>query len=335
MTSTPRNRIPINQWVDNVDCFIDPIRSGEFDLTPILRARYGNLLSDNIASVRLYAEYRHVALFIIEAGNTETVIIDFANTLINEQTFNEPIPTNLNTLFFRDNAPEAPSCDATQKDRQAWFNRMFSSLLWLFDSNKTAKYLPVFSPHYLALLERIQINHDEEKDLLFTENRQEVFYTETRLKNTVAFYTDCVESLATPLQKQAINKVLTTLATTMKNQEASGILNDDDLKTYWDEMGVLANQGSDNALYDMLCNHLEADVYYAIKELSEAEQFALWFFGDEVNSDLERWFMSDYENVTLDNIQKDFSEICDDIRSELLGMAMNELSPAATKHLDY
>ncbi len=58
-------------------------------------------------------------------------------------------------------------------------------------------------------------------------------------------------------------------------------------------------------------------------------------YASEVNSDLERWFMSDYENVTLDNIQKDFSEICDDIRSELLGMAMNELSPAATKHLDY
>ncbi len=326
MTSTPRNSISINEWLDNINYFIHPLEPGEFDLTIILRARYGNLLNDDIVSVKLYADRRHIVLIIIEAGNTAPVIIDFANTLINEKTFNEHSHRNLNELFFRDEASEAPGLDATQEDRQAWFKRMFSNLLWLFDSNKTAKYLPVFSTHYLALLERIQLNYDAEEDLI---------YTETRLKNTVAFYKDCVESLAMPLQKQAINKVLTTLATTMKNQEASGILNDDDLKTYWDEMGVLANQGSDNELYDMLCNHLEADVYYAIKELSEAEQFALWFFGDEVNSDLEEWFMSDYENVTLDNIQKDFSEICDDIRGELLGMAMNELSPAATKHLDY
>ncbi len=326
MTSTSRNSISINEWLDNINYFIHPLEPGEFDLTHILRARYGNLLNDNIASVRLYADHRHIVLVIIEAGNTAPVIIDFANTLINEKTFNEHSHRNLNELFFRDNAPEAPSCNANQKDRQAWFERMFSNLLWLFDSNITAKYLPVFSPHYLALLERIQLNYDAEEDLL---------YTETRLENTVAFYKDCVESLATPLQKQAINKVLTTLATTMKNQEASGILNDDDLKTYWDEMGVLVNQGSDNTLYDMLRNHLEADVYYAIKDLSEAEQFALWFFSDEVNSDLERWFMSDYENVTLDNIKKDFSEICVDIRDELLGMAMNDLSPAATKHLGY
>jgi hypothetical protein len=326
MTSTSRNSISINEWLDNINYFIHPLVPDEFDLTPILRARYGNLLNDDIASVRLYAEHRHILLTIIESGNTAPVIIDFANTLINEKTFNEHSHRNLNELFFRENAPEAPSCNATQEERQDWFKRIFSNLLWLFDSNITAKYLPVFSPHYLALLERIQLNHDAEEDLI---------YTETRLENTVAFYTACVESLATPLQKQTINKVLTTLATTMKNQEASGILNDDDLKTYWDEMGVLANKGSDNELYDMLCNHLEADVYYAIKDLPEAEQFALWFFSDEVNSDLERWFMSDYENVTLDNIKKNFSEISVDIRDELLGVAMNDLSPAATKHLGY
>ena len=323
MKSTPQNSISINEWVNNFNHFIPPIQLGEFELTSILRARYGNLLSNDIASVRLYAEHRHIVLIIIEAGNTSPVIIDFANTRINEPVFNQNNST-LNELFFRDEVPDAPGLDETQADRQAWFKHMFSNLLWLFDSNITAKYLPVFSTHYLALLERIQLNYDAAEDLI---------HIETRLENTVAFYTDCVESLAPPLQKQAINKVITTLAATMKNKEASGILNDDNLKTYWDEMGVLANQDSDNVLYDMLCNHLEADVYYAIKELSEAEQFALWFCGDEVNSDLESWFMSDYENVTLDNIQKDFSAIFDDIRGELLGMAMNNLSPAATKHL--
>ena len=68
--------------------------------------------------------------------------------------------------------------------------------------------------------------------------------------------------------------------------------------------------------------------------MSEGEQFALWFLGDEVNSDLARWFDNDFEGVTLEGIKKDFSEISKDIRDELLGMAVNELSPEATKYLN-
>lgn len=319
MKSTQRNSISINEWINNFDYFIRPIETGEFDLTPILRARYGNLLSDDIVSVRLYAERRNVVLIISETGNTNEVIVDFSNTRVEEKHG----LTGLDDLFFLA-APDAPQRDANQEERRDWFNRMLSSLLWLFDSNKTAKYFPIFTTHYLALLERIQLNHDAALDLIDTE---------TRLENTEAFYKNCVEAMAEPLQKQAINKVLVTLATKMKHQEASGIINDD-LKTYWDEMGVIADQGSDNGLYDMLCNELEADVYYAIKELSEGEQFALWFLGDEVNSDLARWFDNDFEGVTLEGIKKDFSEISKDIRDELLGMAVNELSPEATKYLN-
>jgi hypothetical protein len=320
MKSTPRNSIPINEWINNFDRIIHPIQSGEFDLTPILRARYGNLLSDDIVSVRLYAERRNVVLIISESGNTNEVIVDFSNTRVEEKY---GPTTGLDDLFFLA-APDAPERDAKQEERQDWYNRMLSSLLWLFDSNKTAKYLPIFTTHYLALLERIQLNDDAALDLIDTE---------TRLENTELFYKNCVEALAEPLQKQAINKVLVTLATKMKHQEASGIINDD-LKTYWDEMGVIADQGSDNGLYNMLCNELEADVYYAIKELSEGEQFALWFFGDEVNSNLARWFDNDFEGVTLEGIKKDFSKITEDIRGELLGMATNELSPEATKYLN-
>jgi hypothetical protein len=312
------NIISLNEWVDHFDHFILPIQPGEFEITPILRARYGNLLRDSVVSVRLFAEHRTVILIITEAENTAQVIVDFANTRIDRQA-----GIGLDDLFFRD-TPNAPGRDAPQEERRAWFNSMLSSLLWLFDSTETARYLPVFTPHYLALLERIQLNHNADQDL---------FYTENRLENTLTFYKDCVETLATPIQKNAKISLISTLANKMKKQEATGVL-DGNMKTYWDEVGVIASQGSDNTLYEELCTKIHSDVYYAIKSLSEAEQFALWFFG-EADDDLARWFADDFEGVTMEGIKKDFSMIAADIRDELLGMAMNSLSPEASEYLGY
>lgn len=314
------NIISLNEWVDHFDHFITPIQPGEFEITPILRARYGNLLRDGIVSVRLFAEHRNLILIITEAENTEQVIVDFANIWIDRKVDF----IGLDNLFFRD-TPQAPERDAPQEDRRAWFNSMLSSLLWLFDSTETARHLPVFTPHYLALLERIQLNHNADQDLLYTENR---------LENTLTFYKDCVETLATPIQKKAKDSLISMLANKMKKQETTGVLNGD-LKTYWDELGVIANQGSDNMLYELLCEELDREAYYAIKSLSEAEQFALWFFGEEVNGDLACWFNDDFDGVTMEGIKKDFSMIATDIRNELLGMAMNSLSPEATEYLDY
>jgi hypothetical protein len=312
------NIISLNEWVDHFDHFIIPIQPGEFEITPILRARYGNLLRDSVVSVRLFAEHHTVILIITEAENTAQVIVDFANTRIDRQA-----GIGLDDLFFRD-TPNAPGRDAPQEERRAWFNSMLSSLLWLFDSTETARYLPVFTPHYLALLERIQLNHNADQDL---------FYTENRLENTLTFYKDCVETLATPIQKNAKISLISTLANKMKKQEATGVL-DGNMKTYWDEVGVIASQGSDNTLYEELCTEIHSDVYYAIKSLSEAEQFALWFFG-EADGDLARWFADDFEGVTMEGIKKDFSMIAADIRDELLGMAMNSLSPEASEYLGY
>jgi len=320
MKLTQPNIISLNEWVEHFDHFIIPMQPSEFEITPILRARYGNLLRDGIVSVRLFAEHRTVILIIIEAENTAQVIVDFASTRIDRQADS----IGLDDLFFRDTL-NAPGRDAPQEGRRAWFNSMLSSLLWLFDSTETARHLPVFTPHYLALLERIQLNHNADQGLLYTENR---------LENTVTFYKDCVETLATPIQKKAKDSLISTLAHKMKNQEATGILNGD-LKTYWDELGVIASQGGDNILYEMLCDQIDGDVYNAIKSLSEAEQFALWFFGEEVDGDLAHWFMDDFEGVTMDSIKKDFSIIATDIRDELLGMAMNALSPEATEYLHY
>ena len=313
-----KNIIPLNEWVDQSDHFIIPIQQGEFDLTPILRGRYGNLLRDGIVSVKLFAECRTVVLVISEAGNTYQVTVDFAHTPVDEKVS----LTGLDDLFFLA-APDAPERDANQEERRDWFNRMLPSLLWLFDSNETAKHLHVFTPHYLALLERIQLNHNADQDL---------FETEKRLENTVTFYKDCIDTLAAPIKKKARDSLISTLAKTLKNQEATGILNGE-LKTYWDEVGIIASQGGDNILYEELYGNLHCDVYYAIKSLSEAEQFALWYFGEEAEDYFENWVIDGFEDVTMNNIKKDFSVLAADICDELLGMAMNSLSPEASEYL--
>jgi hypothetical protein len=320
MNTRPTDMIPVNEWTDHFDCFIRPLELGEFEITPILRARYGNLLRDNIVSVRLFAEGRTLLFIIYEVGNIEKVIVDFAFTGVDRKGG----LIRLDELFFQD-APDAPARDAALEERQAWFNRMLSSLLWLFDSAETARYIPVFTIHYLAMLERIQLNDNAAQELIYTENR---------LENTAAFYKDCLETLAAPLHKAARENLISKLAKRMKKQEATGILSES-LNSYWDEIGVMANQGSDNLLYDTLCHELDSETYDAIQDLSEAEQFALWFFGEEVDGNLSRWFMDDFEGVTMDNIKKDFSTIARDIRDELLGWAMNSLSPAATEYLGY
>lgn len=320
MRSTQPNIIPINEFINNFDHFIYPIHPGEFDITPILRARYGNLLRDDIVSIRLFAEHRNVVLLVTSIDNTVRGHIDFANTRIDKTSGS----IMLNELFFND-LPIAPDRDAPYDERRAWFNRILWNLLWFFDASEIARHLHVFTPHYLALLERIQINNNYESELV---------YTEKRLESSTIFYEDSILNLAKPVQVKALENLLELLANRMKKQEATEILNGG-LITYWDEVGVIACESNDNMLLEILYKQIEADVYDAIIKLSEAEQFALWFFGEEVDANLANWFSDgDYEK-DISSIKKDFTLIIQYIRDELLGMAMDSLSPEANKYLGY
>lgn len=326
MQSIPRNIISLDEWIHYIDSFISPIQPGEFEITSILRARYGNLLREGIVSIRLFAEYYNVTLIVTEAGNTDKVVVDFATTLIEKQADSREFDDKsyLDGLFFKGAPCDAPERNAPWEERKAWFQKMLPSLLWLFDSNDAAKHLHIFTPHYLALLERVQTNNNYLGELIFVEER---------LENAVTFYENCIYTLAEPIQKKTSEQLVSMLANKMKNQEATGILNGD-LKTYWDEVCIIVNQGSDNMLYEELSNEIHCDVYYAIKSLPEAEQFALWFFGEEVEGNLANYFMGDYEK-DVSSIKKDFTMLATDIRDELFGMAINSLSPEAKEYLGY
>jgi|GEM_PF-1860047 len=320
MNTTPANSpLPFNEWTDHFDAFIRPLHLGEFELTPILRARYGNMLRDNIVSVRLFAEGRTLVLIIAEVGNAEKIIVDFAVTWANRT--DDMI--GLDDLFSQD-APAAPARDAALDERQVWFNHIIPSFLTLFDCHETASCIPVFTKHYLALLERIH----------YATNFSYAEKTEERLNLAVKFCEGYIKTLAKPLKEEAWERLISMLTHKLKKQTATGILGSD-LNTYWDEIGVIAEQGSDNMLYEMLCDQIDREVYDAIVEdLPEAEQLALWLCSDDVNCEREGWLpetVKDFES----GFKKDFSSIDMALRDELMGKAMNSLSPAAREYLDY
>ncbi len=52
-------------------------------------------------------------------------------------------------------------------------------------------------------------------------------------------------------------------------------------ETHWDEIRIMANQGSDHILFDTLLSTLENSAWRAIQKLPEREKYALWVDSDD------------------------------------------------------
>jgi hypothetical protein len=327
MNRPPDNALPLNEWLESFDQFAGPLQRGEFDLTPILRARYGNLLREGIFSIKLFAEHRRLILIAFESGITKPIIIDFSETSIEESADSELDALSfLDGLFFYGFDIQAPDCHASIDERNTWYNAMLPHFLTLCDSHESAEVLNVFTPQYIAMLKRVKTRWS-----YAMEQKQERIYLEYATK----FYESSAHFLAQHIQKDIRSKLLKQLADQIKEEESSGILGSE-LETYWDELGVIAYEGGANLLYDTLAFQLDMQVSTAIDGLSEAEQFALWACSDEAGE----WFGKDadyYRNYPRNavEVKKDFTYTIENIRNELLGMAMNSLSPAAQAYLDF
>lgn len=60
------------------------------------------------------------------------------------------------------------------------------------------------------------------------------------------------------------------------NQTPAFDLGDEGCQTHWEEIRVMANQGSDHILFDALLSTLEQSAWRAIQQLPETEKYALW-----------------------------------------------------------
>jgi len=328
MKKLPENTIPLNDWLESFDQFADPLQPGEFDLTPILRARYGNLLREGIFSIRLFAEHRCIVLIAFEVGTSNPIVVNFSNTYIafDAEEKQDADFEFLAELLFLGSVCPAPDSFAPMAERLAWLKTMLPDLFALCDSHEAAEPLNIFTPQYIAMLKRVRTRWS-----YAMEQKLERIYFEHAAK----FYESSTHFLAQHIQECIRDKLLGQLAGKTKKQEASGILGSD-LKTYWDEVGVIAYEGGANLLYDTLTFQLDVQVSAAIDNLPEAEQFALWACSDEAGE----WFGKDVDYFrdypkNAAGVNKDFTYVIESIRNELLGMAINSLSPAAKEYLDY
>jgi len=324
--NTPLNEHnALNHWTDKLARLIRPLELGEFDLTPILRARYGNLLREGVVTVRLFAENEELVLIAEEVGRDAPIIVEFSRTMIVLQAGEEPDDLSyLAGLFFYGFEQPAPDRLAPPEARQAWFQEMFPQLLMLCDSHEFAPYLNIFTPHYVALLERTG-----DRMRRAVEDR----FDKRRFEQGVAFFRDCTESLVEHIHAPVRERLIQQIAAKLQVQPAFEILSSE-LKTYWDEIGVIAEEGSDNLLYWTLMDDLDALAAKAINELAPVERFALWAGCEEGAS----WF----DTYTDDSFPKDMSEadinvddMAADIRNTLLGQAMDTLSQEARDYLGY
>lgn len=147
------------------------------------------------------------------------------------------------------------------------------------------------------------------------------------------YYRRCTAILSSHIKNIIRQKLTVNLVKKMQAQPAFGVLGSG-LETYWEEVGVIANQGSDNLLYETLISQLDGDVLTALKALPEAEQFALWACTDIGADWLNGFEDGDYPDDVV-GFKKDLTDVIEDIRSELLGRAMNSLSSQAREYLGY
>lgn len=315
------NPIPLDEWAGHLPRLLSPLKPGEFDLTPVLRARYGNQLREGIVSIRLFAEDRNLVLHIEEVGSAVPLLVPFAEVLIVPETD----PVSLTDHFFARLPHDAPDRYAPEEPRREWLLALLPLMLETFDAVEVARDLNLFTPQYLALLARLEMRKHLDQEPLFDEM--------ARHRRGVAFFRNCTKRLALHFHSDIREQLIHELATRLKRQPAFEVLSSE-LKTYWDEIGVIAEEGSDNLLYWTLMRELDALAANAIQVLPAEERFALWASREEAGDWFDNYADEDYptkmgdENIDLDALAAD-------IRNALLGEAMDTLSPEARDYLGY
>lgn len=321
MTPQSETPVPLDEWARNLPRLMTPLEPGEFDLTPVLRARYGNQLREGIVSIRLFADGRILVLRIEEAGQAVPLFVPFDEVLI----VPEMDPVSLTDHLFERLPHAAPDRHAHEESRREWLLALLPLMLETFDAIEVARDLNLFTLQYLALLARLEMRKHLDQEPLFDEM--------ARHRRGVAFFRNCTERLALHFQSDIREQLVHELATRLKRQPAFEVLSSE-LKTYWDEIGVIAEEGSDNLLYWTLMCELDALAANAIKALPAEERFALWASREEAGDWFDNYADEDYPTKMGDkNI--DLDALAADIRGALLGEAMDTLSPEARDYLGY
>lgn len=313
--------------------FFAPLEQGEFELYPYLRARYGNLLSDSVVSVRLFAVSRTVRVTVIYCDGRQPVHIDFERTPVEDNDPNHGLL--IEEFFNEDQLDAAPYPHENADIRQQWLVRALERLYRIMEARGRAVILPVFTPHFLHFLTNMGRYWDESN--LTCRLYQELDYAENQINRLNRVYNQGLRLLAEPVKERMEAKIIKTLRERLTRQAATQIFGSD-LITYWDEIGVLSCEGSENSLYGFMKSELGTMALDEIMRKPLAERFALSFCNYPMNGDMTNILavnnINDIEALLI-GFAEDIEIIAENIASQVIGLAGDTLSPEAIAYLGY
>lgn len=266
-----------------------------FELLPALRVRFGNLLREEIVSVRL--EY---------ASRPYEIAVTSVDDQVTHKLIDAFIPENLRVVELFEHSK---------------LNRLLPVITaWIgaLDRLDAAREFELFTPHALALIERVssdpvymaELNDSLEK----TENAQ-------------AFYLALAREMAKESAAAIYQKAEAAVRKIYKSRPGNGMVGDE-CKTEWQELGAMLLEG-DHMLLEIGIHQLQLAVAGEIEALSRSERLALWlvhcgYIGDYVSDhNPDNSFDLSDDSYTVEDIVE---SIARDLQREMVRDWENKLS---------
>ena len=264
------------------------------ELMPALRARYGNLLREGIASVAVGGLGADCdCATVLEAGASSRRI-----------------------QLDRWLKPDGSVSDLFQvEERIDPLTTARSLMLCMYESRDLLQELALFTPHGQSLMEDIAASACEVNDC---DNQVET------AKTVGGAYLEAASTLASHMAPAARDSIEAVVLKKYKSTEAFGV-GDEDAENEWQELGSILCADSHD-LREIGLGELRRQIDAALKRLSPAEQTALWFeygsaksFIDDNPKSPDSWT---YFSLSDDTDSCD--EISEQIVNRMIGAAMDD-----------
>jgi hypothetical protein len=272
------------------------------NLLPALRARYGNLLNERLLDA-VYVFDR------LEIPNEKTR--DHARLLFDESAM-------ANFYYIIDGVNEGRPIEwATESEgmfapRERDPQALLRFIEYLSDPDVATESL-LLSDHACGLLlskEALKIEHDDLE--------REIRYQ----KRISDFFQAAFEVMVQADNPPSLDTIYQALKSSYLLQSAHGI-GGEDTATYWQELGEIADAGSDHGLSALAKSQVQSDVWEALKALPEAAHLVLW----KSHKGMDDLFDRDESVATYEKLFDDsdcVDKIVEKVRRRLMGSAMDD-----------
>jgi hypothetical protein len=264
----PEHNLNLEQCFRLIEAQITAASLERIEVLPILRARFGNLLREEIVSVMM--EYQRSSYWIVISWLGEA-----PNRIL--------LDPYLSSHVLELESPDLPST-------YLWMD-VIGDWLVALDDYRVVPEFHLLTDQALGLIERIGscANLQQEDQAQAEEEKK-------------AFYLNLASEMANEFAAGICKKVEAAVRTQYKSSPANGMVGDE-CSNEWQEMGAMLFDGT-HLLLDMGIHQLQLAIASSIKTLTRAERLAIWCRYCEyiVDLDLEPSFDLLDDHDTFDEI---------------------------------